>query len=79
MVYNYRVQEGSDRSVDVGLYDMAGRLIRKLASGSQAPGQYTVTWDGQSDAGVRVAPGVYFLRAQVAGEHNVNRVIFLKQ
>jgi len=79
MSYSYRVAQGGEQSVDVGLYDMAGRLVRRLASGSQATGVYTVQWDGRSDAGDQVAPGVYILRARVAGLQRVNRVIFLKR
>ncbi|TMQ47487.1 MAG: T9SS type A sorting domain-containing protein, partial [Candidatus Eisenbacteria bacterium] len=79
MSYSYRVVDGGEQSVDVGLYDMAGRLVRRLASGSQATGVYTVQWDGRSDAGDQVAPGVYILRARVAGLQRVNRVIFLKR
>ena len=77
MSYSYRIPEGGERPVDVGVYDMAGRLIRKLVSGSQSSGTYTVQWDGRSSGGARMTPGVYFLRARVAGDHNMNRVILL--
>jgi len=79
MSYSYRVPEGGEQSVDVSIYDMAGRRVRSLASGAQSPGQYTVQWDGRSDLGVQMAPGAYFLRARVAGAQQVTRVIYLKQ
>jgi flagellar hook assembly protein FlgD len=78
MQYSYRVPAGANQPVDVGLYDMAGRRVRNLASGSQPAGSYTVTWDGRDESGTLMAPGVYFLRARVAGVQNTNRVIFLK-
>ena len=79
MQYSYRIPDGDQQPVDVGLYDMAGRRVRMLASGSQASGQYTVTWDGRSDAGSLLSPGVYFLRARVAGALNTSRVIFIRR
>jgi hypothetical protein len=58
---------------------MAGRLVKKLATGTQSPGTYTVRWDGRSDAGSQMAPGMYFLKARVSGVLNTNRVIFLRR
>jgi hypothetical protein len=78
MSYSYRVPAGAEQSVEIGAYDMAGRLVRKLASGTQGPGQYTVEWNGRSDAGEPMAPGVYFVRARVAGTLQMTRVVFLK-
>ena len=65
------------RSVEVGVFNVAGRLVKTLASGSQAAGTYTVTWDGSDDSGVRMAPGVYFLKSKVGGEQIVSRLIYV--
>jgi len=77
MSYSYRVPEGEPQPVEVGTYDIAGRLVRSLASGMQGPGRYTIQWDGRNQAGVTVTPGIYFLRARVAGDPRVTRVIYL--
>jgi hypothetical protein len=74
--FAYRVAAGG-ASVDVGVYDVAGRLVKSLAGGSQAAGTYTVTWDGTDASGVRMAPGVYFLKSRVGGEQVVNRLIYV--
>jgi len=79
MRYGYRVPESGEQPVEVSVYDMAGRRVRSLASGTQSPGRYTVQWDGRSDAGVQMAPGAYFLRARVADAQQVTRVVYLKQ
>jgi len=75
-VYNYRVV-GASSAVEVGVYNVAGRLVKTLASGPQSQGTYTVTWNGTDEAGVRMAPGVYFLKSRVDAESNVNRIIYL--
>ncbi len=48
--------------------DPAGRRVRSWA-GSFAAGAQHVTWDGRSDSGMRVAPGLYFVR--VSSRHDV--------
>jgi len=74
--FAYRV-DGPSAAVEVGVYNVAGRLVKTLASGSQAQGTYTLTWNGTDDAGVRMSPGVYFLRSRVDTATTVNRVIYI--
>jgi hypothetical protein len=47
----------------VRLVDAAGRLVRTLRAGPGA----TVRWDGRSDAGHPVTPGVYLVRVEGVG------------
>jgi len=56
MSYSYKVS-GGGQSVGIGVYDMAGRLVRTLASGWQAQGQYTVKWDSRDNNNAQMAPG----------------------
>jgi hypothetical protein len=55
----------SSRSVDlaIGVYDLAGRLVRRLHDGPVGSGATPIAWDGRDSAGRRVAAGVYFVRA----------------
>ena len=50
-------------SVDVAVYDATGRRIRSLVQGERPAGVVDATWDGLDANGVRVAAGVYFVRA----------------
>jgi hypothetical protein len=52
--------------VSLGIYDLAGRLVRRLAEGTYSAGQHAVTWDGTDTGGRRVAAGVYFYRLNAA-------------
>jgi hypothetical protein len=74
--FAYRVANANTR-VDVGVYNVAGRLVKTLAAGTQSEGTYTLTWNGADDAGVRMASGVYFLRSRVGNDSTVERVIYL--
>ncbi len=77
--FAYKV-DATDATVDITVYDVAGRQIRKLVSGVQGAGQYTVSWDGRNDAGVQATRGVYFVRTIIAGaKASTNRVLYLSE
>jgi hypothetical protein len=48
--------------VTVKVFDVAGRLVRRLASERLAAGSHVVNWDGRDAAGARVPRGTYFYR-----------------
>lgn len=51
-----------DGRVRVAIYDLAGRLVRRLVEGNLTAGRHEATWDGADDAGRAAAAGVYLLR-----------------
>jgi flagellar hook capping protein FlgD len=53
--------------VNLTVYDVLGREIRRLAAGPLGAGAHSVAWDGRDAAGVEVATGVYLYRLQTAG------------
>lgn len=55
-------------NVDLRVFDVNGRMIRKVASGAYIAGPHEVNWDGTSDTGQRVAAGTYFYRLVVDGK-----------
>ena len=61
--------------VRVALYDVAGRQVRVLADRVFAAGEHTLQWDGTSDAGGKVARGVYFVKS--SNEPTARRVVVL--
>jgi hypothetical protein len=55
-----RLQLPARARVELKVYDRAGRLVRNLMDGVEAPGYKTVLWDGR-DSKKAVAPnGIYF-------------------
>jgi hypothetical protein len=46
------------------IFDPAGRLVRRMESGSLTAGRQTVEWDGRDGRGRAVVPGVYLYRLQ---------------
>jgi hypothetical protein len=51
--------------VDVAVYDLFGRQVRRVASGTQlGAGPQQLYWDGRDDSGRQSRAGVYFVRVQ---------------
>ena len=64
--------------VDVMIYDVNGRLIKKLYSMERYSGAMTMTWDGSDRNGRQVVPGVYFLLAQAGGKKDVRKIVVIR-
>jgi uncharacterized repeat protein (TIGR01451 family) len=78
--FAYSVSGSEDAAVDITVFDVAGRQIRKLVSGTEKAGVHIVTWDGTSDGGTRVNRGVYFVRTVIAGRKEAtNRILYLTE
>jgi len=74
--FNYAIAGGAER-VDIGVYDLAGRRVRGLVSGTQTAGTYEARWDGRTDHGDQAARGMYFVRANVGAGSRVMRIVLL--
>ncbi len=53
--------------VDLSIYDLQGRLVRRLHRGPLPVGSHERTWNGRDDAGRRVAGGPYLVRLDAPG------------
>jgi hypothetical protein len=47
-------------NVSLTIYDVSGTMIRTLVNGNANPGFYSVSWNGNDERGMKMAPGVYF-------------------
>ena len=68
------VRSGSAGFQALTVFDVAGRAVRRLASGWFEPGERRVRWDGRNDAGRRLSGGMYFVRfhtRETSGTHKV--------
>jgi FlgD Ig-like domain len=64
--------------VRLTIYDVSGRAITTLASGSYSPGRYGVDWRGEDDRGTRVAGGVYFYRLDIGPWSQTRKMLKLQ-
>jgi hypothetical protein len=64
--------------IDLGIYDLSGRLIRTLVSETRGIGNYTETWDGLNASGGAVPSGMYFYKYSSGGESTTRKMTLLK-
>ena len=64
--------------VELAVFDVRGRLIRKLDHEYRSAGRYQVTWSGQDGAGHSVPTGTYFCRLIATGESQTAKVTLAK-
>ena len=58
-----------EKSVGVSVYDLGGRLVRKLGERRTDPrGKYEILWNGEGESGRKVPPGIYLARVSVQTE-----------
>jgi hypothetical protein len=65
-------------AVDIEVFDIAGRRLRRLDSAAFPAGTTELAWDGLDDAGRAVANGLYFLRVLTPAGPVTSRVTRLK-
>jgi probable HAF family extracellular repeat protein len=66
--------------VDVGVYDVTGRLVRTLVNAALAARSqpYTVEWDGRDSAGVSMPSGVYWVRIQAGSFRDSAKLVIVR-
>ena len=67
-----------DGHVDLSVYDVTGRLVKRLVDIWMPATRHSVVWSGVNDQGNRVAPGVYFCRLKVGTRSEVVRLVALR-
>jgi hypothetical protein len=67
-VFAFKVVRLSDDSpVEVTIYDLSGRVVRRLVERrAVSTGEYAIGWDGKDASGGLVPPGIYYARLRLA-------------
>lgn len=63
------------RRVDVSLFGVDGRLVRRLVDAPREAGRHTAYWDGADGSGRRVVPGMYFARVRAGESQATLRIV----
>jgi len=69
-IIKYELPRPSEVSIQI--YNLLGQRVRTLIEKRQAPGVYSLTWDGKDDRGIPVSSGVYFLQMQAGRKGQVH-------
>lgn len=73
---SYELELGTEVSLSV--YDIRGRLVRKLYEGSQARGNYSLLFDGKDDGQKALGRGFYLARLRAPGWDKVGWITLLE-
>ncbi len=64
--------------IELGVYDLEGRLVRRLESGNFAAGTHEVFWQGDLQGGGGAASGTYFCRLRAGGREMTQKMTLLR-
>ena len=71
--------DGGGGAVRIGIYDLAGRLVRSFDEGTLSEGRHEVRWDGRDAGGRRVGNGIYFIKVAVShGPQGTGKVLVVR-
>jgi len=74
-----RFSLAQSEKVDLSIYSVTGRRIRRLADGAKmGAGVYELEWDGRDEGGGRVATGVYFAKLRAGDASFTRKMVLLK-
>jgi aminopeptidase N len=65
-------------TIEISVYDVAGRKVRSLHSGDYPAGVNSVRWDGTTDNGNSVSSGTYLVRLSGNGFADTRSVMLVK-
>lgn len=65
-----------ESKIEVTIYDILGRVVRKFDAGRQSMGTHSILWDGRNSLGQFVANGVYFYKLNADGQSQVKKMVF---
>lgn len=65
-------------SVRLGIYNVAGQLVRTLVDGNQPAGVHSARWDGRDDRGREISTGVYLYRLSAGGNTAIQKLVYVK-
>jgi flagellar hook assembly protein FlgD len=64
--------------VSLTVYDVQGRLVRRLVNGTRPAGRYEARWDGKDGSGRSIASGVYFYHLEASRSTATRQMVLLR-
>mgnify|MGYP000094325335 CR=1 FL=1 len=74
-----RLDMAHSADVSVRIVDLLGRTVHAIDAGQFSPGIHTLSWDGHTDSGRRLNPGVYFAMLSTTHGALLQRILMIDQ
>ena len=71
-------QLAKNSKINLTIYNMEGKLIKRLESGLRDAGSYEIKWNGLDERGQQVTSGVYFYRLDTGEFSDMKKMILIK-
>lgn len=68
----------SGRSYGLSVFDLRGRLVRRMTVGHGEEGNGNVVFDGRDDSGHNLSAGIYFVRLSSEGQNFTQKIILTR-
>jgi hypothetical protein len=68
----------SEIRADLAIYDVSGRLVRRLAGARLVAGTYRIEWDGKDERGQGAPSGIYFARLAAEGRTFSRKMVVIR-
>ncbi len=71
-------QLASAEKCTLKIFDLQGRLIRVIDDGEMSAGLHQHIWNSEDESGMKVKPGIYFLRMETATNADTRKLIVIR-
>ncbi len=68
----------TDAEIKLDIFDITGKVVRKLGDGFYSKGNYIALWDGRTDKRGELPSGIYFAKLTANGRSTMVKLILLK-
>ncbi len=65
------------QKVSMNVYDVTGKLIKKLIDAEEQAGTHQVVWNGSDGQGNHVASGIYFVKFETERYHSTQKLLLI--
>jgi hypothetical protein len=66
-----RLETTAPKTISVSIFDISGRLVRKITPGETVSRERAIVWDGKDEQGFSVSSGIYFCRIIRFGQNEI--------
>jgi len=64
-----------ENTINLIIYDVSGKAIRKIFSGKLQAGNHNLSWDRKDDTGNKVSSGIYLLKFETVQSRVIEKVV----
>ncbi len=76
IIINY-IATSSQTHASLKVFDVTGKLIKKLLEGKLERGHHSINWNGKDSQGKRLLPGVYFIQFKTDSLRETKKLILI--